>query len=323
MEISKKLLAQVELDLGLNQPFIKGQTITVKNCWHFYTDGKTVEEMYYDESDFIDGMNRIYVVCSKYKVIILAFVLMDTHVHFILYGEYSECNRFMHDYVQRTSRYFFLKYKENNKLSEITISHQKIGTDAYLKTAICYTLRNPTIGGIRCMPQTYPWSSGALYFASDCPVWSRPSWVESLKTAETLGSKGVRQIRNLTKSRYHLATDVRVINGMIFPGDYVAYTLVERIFKSIKSFNYFMGQNKEEEIEARGGSISNLLLPMQEMRQHKNEMCLSMFGCKTVKTLDTWQRVRLAKALKSKYNSSLKQICRLCGISYSEVADLI
>ena len=108
---------------------------------------------------------------------------------------------------------------------------------------------------------------------------------------------------------------------MVFPGEYVAWELVERIYKTCRSFSYFFCITKEEDIESRGGILSQLSLPMQEMRQHKNEVCKNMFGVSSIKKLSIQQRIRLAKTLRVRYNSSLKQIIRLCGLVYDEVKD--
>lgn len=81
--------------------------------------------------------------------------------------------------------------------------------------------------------------------------------------------------------------------------------------------------SKEEDVDARGGSISHLSIPIQEMRQHKNEICRELFGVDCVKTLSTAQRLKLARTMKARYNSSLKQIIRLSGLVYNEVKDLM
>ena len=163
MKITQALLRQIVSDLGLNVSFLKGQDIPVRNCWHFSTDGNAVDTMFY-EGDFMDGMNRVFVTLKGYKVIILAFSLMDTHVHFILYGAFEECNRFVHDYVRRTSWYLAVKYGENHKFENVPIRHQLIDTDYYLKVAICYTVKNAPVAGISHNALDYPWSSGPLYF---------------------------------------------------------------------------------------------------------------------------------------------------------------
>ena len=323
MKISQALLRQIILDLGINAPFVKGRTLPVKNCWHFSTDGNAVDVMFQDD-DFIDGMNRVYVTLKGYKVVILAFTLMDTHVHFILYGEFEECNRFVHDYVRRTSWYIAKKHGVNHKFENVSIRHQMIDTDYYLKIAICYTVKNAPVAGIPHNALDYPWSSGPLYFKRP-GLWCSPRWLEKDDAAiENASQMGLNARRETLRTRkYASPGEVRMIDGLVFPGEYVAYEVVERLFKTCKSFNFFFCKTKEEDVDARGGDISHLSIPMQEMRQHKNEICQELFGTKSIKGLNTQQRIRLARTMRQRYNSSLKQIIRLSGLVYDEVKDLI
>ena len=307
-------------DLGLDTPWVRGQQKRVNNCWHFSTDGNFVDAMFYCDEDFKDGMNRVFVVLQEYDVVILAFSLMDTHVHFILYGEFDSCNRFVRDYLHRTSRYIFKRRVENNKLRGIPVSWQRIDTEEYLKTAICYVVKNAPVGGKPFLAGDYPWSSGPLYFRS-AGQWCSPSWTESLSGAAVLSAMGIRQKRKQLKTRAIDNDDVRMIGDMVFPGDYVAHEVVERLFRTHKAYHYFFCRSREDDVESKGGYISQLSIPMQEMRQHKNEMCKEMFGHNNTNRLDVGQRLRLARALKAKYNSSLKQIVRLCGLVYDEVKD--
>ncbi|MBO4765519.1 MAG: hypothetical protein J5508_07430 [Bacteroidales bacterium] len=322
MEINQKLLGQITSDLGLNAPFVKGETIKITNCWHFTTDGNAVDLMFYDEADFIDGMNRIYVTLQDYQVVILAFTLMDTHVHFILYGEFDECNRFMHDYVKRTSRHISTRFQERHKFDGVPINHQQVDTDYYLKTVICYTVKNAPVAGIRHNALDYPWSSGPLYFKTQ-GLWCSPRWMTEDDTVASSSRMTLTQRRDVLRTRKQESADIRMIDQLIFPGEYVAYGIVEQIFKTCRSFNFFLCRTKEEDVDARGGSISHLSIPMQEMRQHKNEICKELYGANSIKGLTTEQRLRLARIMKARYNSSLKQIIRLSGLVYDEVKDLI
>ena len=250
MKLNRKLLAQIESDLGLNVPFVKGRKITIRNCWHFSTDGNAVDAMFENDDDFIAGMNRIFVVVQGYNVVILAFSLMDTHIHFILYGTFEECNRFMHDYVHRTSWYISVTHHENNKLDKVPINHQPVEDDSYLKTVICYTLKNAPVGGIMFNALDYPWSSGPLYFKKP-GLWSSPRWMEEMYPAERMGVVKSREVlRTRQDDLVHAAP--RMIGPLVFPGEYVAYELVERIFKTCKSFNFFLCITKEEDVDARG-----------------------------------------------------------------------
>ena len=316
MKLKKVTLTQIVSDLGLDKPFARGQVIKVRKCWHFSTDGNAVDQMFYDDNDFIAGMNRVYVVVKGYKVVILAFSLMDTHVHFILYGEIEECRRFMHDYVARTSRHIAITHGDNNKLADVPIHYQEIDTDSYLKTAICYTVKNAPAGGISYMGWDYPWSSGPLYFRRPS-LWSSPSW--TFEESHKVLDEGLVRQRQVLRTRNRQKDEVRMIGDIIFPGEYVAYEVVEMLFKTCRSFNFFMCISKEDDVDSRGGTISHLSIPMSEMRQHKNEVCRELFGVTSVKGLSTTQRVRLARTLRSRYNSSIKQIIRLSGLVYSEV----
>jgi REP element-mobilizing transposase RayT len=323
MKIDQELLRQIVSDLGLNLAFVKGQDIRIQNCWHFSTDGNAIDMLFYDEQDFIAGMNRIYITVRGYRVIILAFSLMDTHIHFILYGSFDECNRFMHEYIRRTSLHIALRHGENNKLVAVPLHHQHVDTDFYLKTVICYTVKNAPVGGLPFLGQDYPWSSSPLYFRHT-GFWSSPRWVEPAENCrDSLSGRNIRQQRNQLHTRKIPDTQVPMMEDLVFPGEYVAYELVERIFKTCKSFTYFLSVTREDDVDARGGQLARLSIPMQEMRQHKNEICMEMFGVKSLKPLSVQQRIRLARALKTRYNSSVKQIVRLCGLVYDEVKNLL
>ena len=317
---NKNLLEQLVKDLGLDLFYVRGQARTVKNCWHFSTDGNAVDVMFYDEGDFLDGMNRIFVVLEGYNIVILAFSLMDTHVHFILYGDFEECDRFMHDYIRRTSRHIARAHGDHKKLDLVPINWQRIDTEDYLKTAICYVVKNAPVAGKTFLAEDYPWSSGPLYFRST-GQWSSPAWKNG--GGGRLNEHGVREKREILRTRKTDREDVMMIGDMVFPGEYVAYKVVERLFRTHKAYHYFFCRSREDDVESKGGTISMLSLPMQEMRQHKNDLCYEMFGHRSTNRLDVQQRLRLARALRAKYNSSLKQKSRLCGLVYEEVKGLL
>lgn len=319
MKLDDETLQAIAKDLGIGQSYSKGQRISVRNCWHFCTDGNAIDALFIDETDFSAGMNRIFILSRKYKIVILAFVLMDTHVHFILWGDFDECNRFIHEFVRRTSMFISRHHGETHKLEGVPVRASAIGDDMYLKTAICYVVRNPPVGGIDFNAVDYPWSSGPLYFRK-AGNWASPSWAAA--DFYEVAHQTARERKSLLRTSEYRGFEARMFGKIVFPGDYVAYEIVEQLFRSPKGYNYFLGRNKDEDIEA-SGSISHLSIPMQEMRQHKNELCLKMFGVKTIKSLNTSHRLRLAKALRSRYDSSPKQVSRLCGLVYDEVKKLI
>ena len=318
MKINQRLLSQIDSDLGLSQPFVKGRIIKVRNCWHFYTDGNAIDVLFYDERDFIDGMNRIFITLQSFGVIILAFSLMDTHVHFILYGAMDDCNSFMHEYIRRTSQYISTRHHETNKLASIPISHQAITDDLYLKTAICYTLKNAPVGGLGYTALDYPWSSGPLYFRRP-GLWCSPQWTDGDMLQAT--QVPVLERRRLLKSRLYADSDARMVGQVVFPGEYVAWEVVESLFKTCRAFNFFLCSSREDDIESREGTIAHLSIPIREMRQHRKELSKEWFGTDSLAGLDLPRRLKLARTLKARFNSSAKQVARVCGLVYDEVKD--
>lgn len=320
MEITKELLKRMESDLGINSVYVKGQPKPVARCWHFSTDGKAVDAIFSSDGDFVHGMNRIFFVSRKYNAVVLAFALMDTHAHFILYGDKSECGRFVHEYVKITSMYMSRTRGVRHRLDGTPISCQAITDDVYLKTAICYVLRNPLVAGLPYMPCDYPWSSGTLYFRRK-GTWTSPAWTRDEFTASNAVSRRAQMKTFHTGS---IVPDGILLRGnMIFPGEYVAYEVVERLFRTYKSFHYFMGKTSEADIDSREGVISRLSMPLQELRQYRSELCLQLFKAKSIRCLDMPSRLKLARVLRSKYDCSVKQVCRVCGLVYSEVKTII
>ena len=99
--------------------------------------------------------------------------------------------------------------------------------------------------------------------------------------------------------------------------------LVERLFRSYRGFHYFLSRTKEEDVESRGGSISRLSLPDAELRQHKREILQELFGKTSSRELDTAQRLRQARDLRRRYNSSPKQIARMVGLHLEEIESFL
>lgn len=327
MKISTELRWQMISDLGINAPFVKGQNITVRNCWHFYTDGKAVDSLFLCKEDFLYAMNLLFVLSRTFPgVVILAFCLMDTHIHFCLYGDFDLCNKFTHEFVRRLSMYIAQKYDEHNKLDKVDIKHQIVGDDYYLKVVICYIIKNAPHGGLPFNAWDYPWSSGPLYFRTS-DYWCSPPITKLLKyDMNNPGRWTIRRKRLKTRGNNsflnNVPDDVLMVDGMVFPGEYVAYDIVEQVYKSAKSFNYFMCISKDEDVESKDGVTSFLTIPLQELRRYKTDLCHKLFRVPNIKTLDTTKRLKLARALKSQYNCSLKQIARLCGLKYDEIVPL-
>ena len=310
--LDRKTMAE---DLGLNTRFAKSQEIPVCNCWHFSTDGNVIDRIFFNREDFVVGMNRIFIVLQNYECAILAFCLMDNHLHFILYGDFEECNRFMHEYVRRTSIYISNQHKLERHLGQVPIHYQKIEDQRYLKTAICYVIKNPPGAGLPYTYYDYPWSSGALYFRSK-GEWTSPGWTSEILNRST--SLAYLKVRSLFRAD-NIEDDLPMVGEIVFTWEYIEQPTVEMLFKTERRFTYFLNTTKEIDIDSKGGDVSRLSIPDSELTQRKRELCLQYYGLESTRTLSTDKRLFLCRILKSQFNCSSKQLARVCGLRYSEV----
>ena len=86
-------------------------------------------------------MNRVAVCTLRLRVVILAFVLMDNHFHFIIHApDEDTAYRFANEFKRLTGLYLTNKYHLPNSLSKLPVKALPIPDDDALKTQICYEI---------------------------------------------------------------------------------------------------------------------------------------------------------------------------------------
>lgn len=137
-----------------------------------FTRGLERDLLFYGDADFLYGMNIIPRYLKLSGIRLLAFCLMDNHVHFVLEGCRAGCNQFIINY-KRTLLSFLKKCRER-VIPETTVPGTVgiEGTDRLL-TVIAYVLRNPVAAGINYLPQDYKWGSASTYFRKRCNMYGK------------------------------------------------------------------------------------------------------------------------------------------------------
>lgn len=282
-----------------------------KHYYHACTRGLEDCLLFSSEADFISGMNRIAFCKLKFpEVTVLAFVLMDNHIHLILYGSYEDCISFLYKYKQLTGIYL-----RNNHRNEVFLD--KMECDAWmipdrdsLIQKFCYVLRNPLVARMNVTPMGYRWSSAGLMFSDNSAYCS---------LMNSVGSLSARKQKELFGTRMELPKEWRFFeNGMIWLGDYVEIRRMENLFGNPSSFLFSLNKNVEAEVnsEMHEGGFS---LPDNEARQFRDTLCERMFGKVTVSSLNVSNRLELAKVFRKEKGASLKQIARLLHLPLDEV----
>ena len=288
-----------------------------KGFYHLFSDGFRTDVLFQDNISFIAGMNIIALsyLCAEVKI--LAFVLMDNHVHFILYGTADDCIRFKDKFIHK----FAMWYSNHNNgrcLNAMEFDLKELEDERYLLNSIAYVLRNGIAAGFAYCPDDYRWSSAGLYFRS-------PEMLKSITSRYvSISELSVRERRRLMHSHTDIPLTWKITpEGFIWPGSYVDYEIVERLYRTPKSFTYFMGQSKEEDINRSLGMDGNVVIPDMELREKAIELSMEMFNSTYLRKLTVPDRLSLAKELRRVYRCSAKQIARIVHLDQIYVKEFI
>lgn len=278
--------------------------------FHICTDGRVLPWMFQDERDFIAGVNRIGICCLKTDVKVISFVLMDNHVHFVLYGTMPQCKEFVTLYKQLTGTWIHVRYGVSDFLKHLPTDILLLDTEERLLNTIAYIDRNPVVAGYRYLPTEYPWGSARYLFKSPREV----------KNVRPLSSFSRRNQRTLLNTRVVLPDDWRIDdNGMICPDSFIDVYRVESYFKTPVRYSYFLAKKLEGVVEQEFESSQKIFIPDRELREVVRRMAVQNYGKESVTDLDFNARLSIARKLRYNYASTIKQIARMLHLESSAI----
>lgn len=280
--------------------------------FHVYTKGLNKNLLFSCDEDFIYGMNLIPKCLRGTDIRLLAFCLMDNHLHFILGAPRDACNRFIVNYKRNLGAFLAGSGRKIGEAVEAGVS--RVGSSAYLMTSIAYVLRNPVVAGAGYIPQDYRWSSASLYY--------RRRERDGDGGLRTIGRLSYRERRALLKGRCDFP-DEWVIDedGMILPEFYTAVSEVESLFASVRRYLYYLSSNHEAEVN--GAMDDKVRLRDADLRKEAVKICLDKFGTASVTMLDHGQRLLVCKCLRKEFGATFKQIGRIMHMDSEYVRMMI
>ncbi len=287
---------------------------------HFYhcaTKGFAHSILFADIREFIAGMNRIGICIARgrgeFPVILIAFCLMDNHIHVILYGRRCDCLKWMALY-HRLTMIWQRKHRQSDPVDEEwDYDAWLIRDEEDLKKKIAYVFRNPTVAGMPFLPLGYRWSSAGLAFSDP---------TESLANGTPVGGLSIYESRRRFDSRVILPEDwILLPSGLIWPGSYTDYKRVERLFGHPWNFLYYLNQRVEADVnlEMMQGRVS---LPDYDILRIAQTIALERFASRDLYSLDIPSRVRLCADLKKKTGASRKQLARILHLQVDDLEEL-
>lgn len=277
--------------------------------FHVCTDGTSLSWMFKDNNDFIYGINRIGVCEILTGAIVLVFSLMDNHAHFLLYGSYARCLKFINRYKTLTGKWISHKYNVPKYLKHLPTSIIPLKSEEDILETATYIDRNAIMAGFKGLPSEYPWGSCQLMFKTD---------KTRLANCKKIKDFSENELRDLLRTRVSLPGDWLVNNnGMIMPECFVDLEAIEKLFKTPARYLYFLTKKLEGKVDLSISRSQKSFVPDKELRKIAADLAQKTFGTSDIQSLKVNDRIRLAKRLKSEYLSTHKQLGRILHLDAS------
>lgn len=285
-----------------------------KGYFHVCTDGRMLPWMFKDECDFIAGVNRIGICYLRTRAKVIAYVLMDNHVHFVLNGTMPECKAFITLYKQLTGTWIRTKYGLNDFLRQLPTNIILLDTEERLLNAIAYIDRNPFVAGYRYLSTEYPWGSARYVFKD-----SRED-----ENTKPLSAISCRAQRVLLRTRVMLPGVWRIDDkGMLCPDSFLDASIIESYFKTPVRYSYFLAKKLEGVVEQEIETSQKTFIPDIELREIVRKMILQDYGKDNVIDLEVHARLSIARKLRYRYASTIKQISRMVNLDKAALEGFI
>ena len=271
--------------------------------YHVCTDGNALAWMFKDTEDFIAGVNRIGICAFETCIQIIAFILMDNHVHSVLYGTLPKCKEFITRYKTLTGKWISSKYQLKEYLKHLPSEFILIESEEQLLDTIAYIDRNSIVAGGRYLPSEYPWGSARYMF--------REKRIPCGRHISEMSKKEVHESLNTWST---LPEDWIVDDqGMLIPERcFINIDFIEGLFRSPTRYLYHLSRKLEGKIEMQQGIRA--FIPDKELRPVTEELAKKLFGKSKVKDLDFNSKILLARKLRYDYASTPKQISRMLSM---------
>ena len=134
-----------------------------KGCYLLSSSHLLKQRLFRTPDDFVFGVNTLAILLPNSGVILIAYCLMDNHIHLLLVGKYADCLAYYDKVIHRLSLMLKERYGLSGVLKQDDLDIEAVTDDRQFKNDICYLHRNPYKARI-ASPLAYPWSSADCYF---------------------------------------------------------------------------------------------------------------------------------------------------------------
>lgn len=269
--------------------------------WHVYTSGKDSPILFSTCEDMTFVMNVICLAnLSVHDVRILAFEVMNNHVHLLLVGQESAVMEFFEFIRRKISRSIDLHRK-------FTPVYKPIYTLSALRNTIVYINRNGYVSDHSQLPYSYPWGTGRFYFHS-FPVEKIASMIFTDERRRMFRGRSVE-----------IPSDWGIIDGYFSPSSYCDIALGMDMFRDAHQYFSYLTKNIESYNNIAVELDDGEFLSDSEMFNQVQKILREKYHLSYVRDMSGAQKNDLARTLHYDYRSSNGQIRRVLGMSSFDV----
>lgn len=283
--------------------------------WHVYTSGKETPVLFATKEDLSFVMNVVAQAALEFRptygrndfqtsgVVIIAFEVMNNHLHFILSGSKEDILAFFAFIKRRLSRTI-----RDARCLEANL--KSIDNLVSLRNNIVYVNRNGYVADPNYTPFNYPWGTGRFYF-NDIPTHTRYS---DLKLTPK---------RQMFRGRApELPGDWAILDRYVAPSSYCSIQFGMGVFRDAHQYFNLLGKNVEayQELALEFGDTD--FLTDSELFVKVASIVRETYRLTGIRDLSKAQKLDLARTLHYDYRSSNGQIRRILGLSQNDVNSL-
>ena len=286
----------------------------MRKLWLITTEHLKAGLWFRDEEDFKVGMNFVAIQAHGSRVVVLSFILMSNHVHFVVAADSKkDAEAFIDGLKHRYSLYLQRKYGVKEFLRGNEARVEPISPyDEDPEKAIAYVEMNCVAAGICSHPSQYPWGTGSVFF-NPRELSGRP-----------LGTFSKRAYKRLLHTDIESFPKDWVVggDGYILPQNYVDVATVEACFRTPQRMNWFLSNSSkakkrleaDENLPAFRDQVILAAIP---------DLCQSLFGKRDFSRLAQDEQVEFVRQLRFRFSAHVNQIARVCGLTYEQAARLM
>lgn len=280
--------------------------------YHLCTDGKK-GEIFFDEADYVDGMNDMALAACHFNVRIYAFELMRTHIHLMLRATGEECVQLFYYLRRRRNKHHQARglplLGEDYGFKLLPVESEKQMRNNYL-----YLYRN-AYEVMNVLPSAYPWSSAYLVFSQI------GNWMERISCDQISG----RELKRILKSEQSIPGTFQLHPrlGMIYPESYVDMTMFLKLFSSVKQFETMLVKDYETFISVADSLDESVSFSLEEARDICQRERNLLFPGRLPSTLNNEEKCRLVSTLHQKYHLDEETLSRTLFLSQHIVRQVL